>query len=115
MMNLLEKLKSLLGVDGSEKDILLQFALDRAEDTICNYCRISDVPEGLETVWLSMAMDFYRTEGYGNEAVPSEVKSITEGDVSVSFGSMASATENAAVSWIKSYEPQLRRYRKAGW
>lgn len=112
MLTRLEKLKLLLGIEEEEKDTILSFALMRTEDMICNYCRLHSVPKGLETLHLNMAMDLYRGENFGQEEKEGNVKSITEGDVSVSFED-TQQKENTA--FLNNYTAELDRYRKAGW
>lgn len=112
MLTRLEKLKLLLGIEEEEKDTILSFALMRTEDMICNYCRLSAVPKGLETLHLNMAMDLYRGENFGQEEKEGNVKSITEGDISVSFED-TQQKENTA--FLNNYTAELDRYKKAGW
>ena len=111
----LAKLKAILGISDDTKDSILTFALEKVRDMICNYCRINDIPEGLGNVQLSMAMDIYRSESLGQEKAEGTVKSMTEGDVSVSFGSAVSSSENPGMDFLKNYTAQLNRYRKVGW
>lgn len=89
--------------------------LDKVSDMVCNYCNIDDVPKGLENVMLNMAVDLYRAESLGQEQAEGSVKSITEGDVTVSFASASSASENLGMTFLKDYTAQLNRYRKLGW
>lgn len=105
-----EKLKTLLGIKGEEKDVYAEFALDSAEETIKNYCHIGEVPAGLHTTMMRMAMDIYRNERYGESGVPQTVKSVSEGDTSTSFGTVE--TGGYAESVLKCYKAQLNRYRK---
>lgn len=82
---------------------------------VCNYCNIKVVPKGLENVMLNMAIDLYRAENLGQEQAEGTLKSITEGDVTVAFGSASSASENAGMGFLKDYTAQLNRYRKFKW
>jgi len=111
------KLKILLGIQEDEsKEFLAEFAYEQAGDMVKNYCRIDTVPAALENVVLSMAIDLYRSQNLGGEdAATGPVKSISEGDVSVSFGSAASTSDNPAMKFLKDYMAQLDRFRKAGW
>ena len=111
----LTKLKSLLGISDSSKEILIEFALEKAKDMICNYCRIDSVPTALENVQLSMAMDIYRSDSLGKEQVEGTVKSMTEGDVSISFSSAFGSGESSGTGFLKSYTIQLDKFRKLGW
>lgn len=113
--NRLERLKQLIGVKNEEKDPALLFALDKTEDMILNYCNIQKIPEKLEKVMLNMAVDLYRAESLGQEQAEGTVKSITEGDVTVSFASASSVSENLGMTFLKDYTAQLDRYRKLKW
>ena len=99
-----ELLDKLLG-GGIDPEILL-FALERARELILGYCRLKELPAGLEIT---------RAEQPGKAQTVGAVKSITEGDVSVSYGSAASAAENGGMAFLKDYAKILDRYRKAGW
>lgn len=105
-----EKLKSLLGITGDEKDVLVGFAIENAEETVKNYCHIEEVPEGLSNTVIRMAMDIYRKEQPGESETPLAVKSISEGDTSTSFGTPE--TGGYAESVLKDYKIQLNRYRR---
>ena len=111
----INKLHILLGIAEGEKEEILGFVLDKTSDMICNYCRRESVPAALETVQLNMCVDMYRAESLGQENAQGIVKSISEGDVSVSFGSASAVSENPSMEFLKSYEVQLNRFRKAGW
>ena len=111
----INKLHKLLGFEEGEKEEIFGFVLDKTRDMICNYCRMSAVPAELENIQLNMAVDMYRAESLGQENAQVIVKSISEGDVSVSFGSASAVSENPSTEFLKSYEVQLNRFRKAGW
>lgn len=104
-----DKLKALLGINGGEKDVLVEFALNNAEETVRNYCHIDEIPDGLSTTVLRMAADIYRNEQLGNTDVPQAVSSVKIGDTSTSF--KTSATEYVE-SIMKNYKTVLNRYRK---
>ena len=104
-----DKLKALLGITDKEKDILVEFALENAEETIKNYCHIEEIPPGLSTTVLRMAGDIYRNEQMGSAEVPQSVSSITVGDTSTSF--KTSGTEFSE-SIMKNYKAALNRYRR---
>lgn len=106
----LEILKRLLGIPDGEKDGILEFALNDAEETVKNYCNLEEIPMGLEHTVLRMAMDIYRNEQFGDDSVPVTVKSISEGDTSTSFGTVESS--GYAQTLLKNYQKQLNRYRK---
>lgn len=115
MNPLLTKLKLLLGIKDESKTALLSFLIEKASDIICNYCNIEKVPKGLETMLLDMCIKMYRVKNLGQEESKMEVKSMTEGAVSVSFANAISENQNKAMDFLEDYRTQLNRYRKVGW
>lgn len=114
MVIVLERLKKLLGIADYSKDELLQFTIDNVTDMVLNYCNIPKVPEKLENIILSMCVDKYRAESLGSETSQGAVKSISEGDVSVSYGSAYSVSDNPGMEFLKGYKAQLDRFRRLG-
>lgn len=112
---MLEKLKILLGIEDNSKDYVLQLTIDIVTDMVLNYCHIKEIPSGLENIVVSMCIDKYRAENYGQENSEGKVKGISEGDVSVSFGSAFSISENPSMEFLKNYKSQLNIYRKVVW
>lgn len=110
---MLDKLKLLLGIKDDSKDATLEFTLDRVEEIIKNYCNITKIPEELNTTVLSMAMELYRLENFGNEEGKKEVKSIQVGDTTTTFET--SKDMNIAEELLKDYKAQLAPYRKVKW
>lgn len=110
------RFKRILGIapDDLTQDGNLEFILDDVAETICNYCNISKVPQGLQYTAYRMAMDLYRSEAVGEAEGPlGSVSSIKEGDVTTSFHqSVDSGFKN---SLLKDYAAQLNRYRKIAW
>lgn len=102
----MDKLKLLLGIDAADtsKDGLLELMLAEAEDFVLSYCFINAVPSGLQGLLPFMAADLYRAAEYGAETLPSDVKSVTEGDRSVSY-------EVNRLNVSEVLEPYLRRLR----
>ena len=114
VVNKLERLKKLLGIADDSKDEVLQFTIDNVMDMVLNYCNITEVPEKLENIILSMCVDKYRAESLGSEISQGAVKSISEGDVSVSYGSAYSVSDNPGMEFLKGYKAQLDRFRRLG-
>lgn len=106
--------KNLLGITGPDKDTVLQFVLDDIEETILNYCHVDTLPKGLVKTAYRMAIDLYRAEGFGQEAIESGVSSISEGGATVSFKSSNYDTSFTS-SLLKNYERQLMEYRRLKW
>lgn len=105
-----EKLKALLGVTEPENDVFIEFALNNAKEIATGYCCLDEIPEGLSTTVLRMAMDIYRNEQPGNECVPMAVKSISEGDTNTSFGVIEEKGYSESI--LKDYRKQLNRFRR---
>lgn len=111
-----ERLELLNKLVGGEADPeILQFVLTKGQDMILNYCRLKELPAALETVLINMCVDIYRAEQLGKAQVSGTVKSITEGDVSVTYASATSVSENKGMEFLKDYTKQLDRYRRMGW
>lgn len=115
MNPLLTKLKMLLGIKDESRSELLSFLIEETTDKICNYCNIEKVPKELETTLLSMCIRLYRTENLGQEETKREVKSMSEGAVSVSFDSAINENQGKAMDFLEDYTNQLNKYRKVGW
>lgn len=109
----LDRLKLLLGITGTEKDIFLEFALENAEEIVRNYCHVEEVPKELSTTVFRMSMDLYRSENIGNESGSETVKSISQGDTSVTLETSGGTDYKQSI--LKNYETQLRKYRKLVW
>lgn len=111
----LNKLKELLGIELTDnlKDTLLQFALEDVENIVKDHCNITEIPEGLNTTVIRMAMELYRNENLGDEGIAlGSVSSISEGITSTSFRSSASEFKD---SLLKDYKSRLNKYRKLVW
>ncbi len=102
----------------------LAFAVGRVEEKIRNFCNITEVPEGLFHTAVNMVCGEYLQQMYllgklDPEVFPAEaaVKSISEGDVSISFMDNASAEDKLAVfiEKLKSSESDLLAYRRLAW
>lgn len=106
-------LNKLLGGDADTE--ILDFILAKGEAMILNYCRLSALPEGLETLLLALCVDIFRAEQPGQAQASGSIKSVTEGDVYVSYSTATAVSENPAMDFLKDYRAQLNRYRKMGW
>ena len=111
----LNTLKMLLGVTDNSKDDILTFTMNKVTDMVLNYCNIDYIPDRLDNVLINMCIDMYRAESLGQEELQGPVKSITEGDVSVSFGNAQNVSDNPGMEFLKNYTLQLDRFRKARW
>lgn len=106
-------LNKLVGGDADAE--ILDFILAKGEDMILNYCRLETLPAGLERVLLNLCVDIFRAEQLGQAQASGSIKSITEGDVSVSYSTATAVSENPGMDFLKDYRAQLERYRKLRW
>ena len=107
---MLNTLKLLLNIDTEDngRNELLSFVIDDCENLITSSCHTDEVPTKLESLIPIMAADMWRRKGQGAEAAPKEIKSISQGDRSVSYQSTALDTE----AFLKEYEARLRPFRR---
>lgn len=68
------------------EEAALKGAIQRAEQTVMNYCNCESVPEELCFAVLDMAAGEYLLAVHCQGAEEGNVKSLSEGDMSVSFG-----------------------------
>ena len=109
----LEKLKQLLGITDDSKNSILEFTLERVENTIKNYCNIKEIPVELNNTILSMAMELYRIENFGSEEEGKDIKSIAVGDTTTTFE--AKSDKRISKELLKDYKAQLDPFRKLRW
>lgn len=108
-----ETLKMLLGITGTDKDLLIQFTIEDVTETILNYCHLSVLPGGLINTAYRMAIDLYRNECLGSaDATQGPVSSISEGDTTTSWRA-GDITFTSGL--LKNYRSQLNRYRCMSW
>lgn len=106
------RLKAILGIQDDNSNDILDFILERVHQAILIYCRTEELPNGLKTLYIAICADLYRAEGYGSAERPRELRSITEGDISLGYGE---APTNTGAELIKDYKAELERYRRCGW
>ncbi len=94
-------------------DFNLEYSLDSAISIIKNYCGIESIPEGLENTVIDMAVDIFKSGQYSGEYEGGRLKSITEGDISMSFGDML--YEQYGLSGVKNYEKRMMPFRRIKW
>lgn len=118
------------GLQDETQDGLLTLYVRETGRRIMDYCNLRKMPDGLIMTWAAMTVDLVKlNEGengdiLGSGAVSqSNVKSISEGDASISMGADSSATA-AALSGITdtyanevlhNYLPSLHRWRRIAW
>lgn len=115
-----------LGVAGAADDPLLDMVLTNVQWRIKNLSNLSEIPEGLESLAVSMAVGEYlnmkkcseQLEGFDLDAA---VKSIQEGDTNITFalGEGSSTPEqrlNSLIDYlINGRIGEIYRYRRLVW
>lgn len=115
-----------LGVTGATTDPLLDMVLTNVQWRIKNLSNLSEIPEGLESLAVSMAVGEYlnrkkcsgQLEGFDLDAA---VKSIQEGDTNITFalGEGSSTPEqrlNSLIDYlINGRIGEIYRYRRLVW
>ena len=116
-----------LGVAGAADDPLLDIVLNNVQWRIKNLSNLSEIPEGLESLAVSMAVGEYlnmkkcsgQLEGFDLDAAA--VKSIQEGDTNITFalGEGSSTPEqrlNSLLDYlINGRIGEIYRYRRLVW
>ena len=116
-----------LGVAGAADDPLLDIALNNVQWRIKNLSNLSEIPEGLESLAVSMAVGEYlnmkkcsgQLEGFDLDAAA--VKSIQEGDTNITFAlSEGSSTPEQRLNSLIDYLingriGEIYRYRRLVW
>lgn len=92
-VQVITKVKRRLKIKNNDADDILSEVVEQMGYKILLFCNISEIPASLLPVWASMCIDFLRrnhadnSDLFGDSAIQSgAAKSISEGDVSVSFG-----------------------------
>lgn len=116
-----------LGVAGAADDPLLDIVLNNVQWRIKNLSNLSEIPEGLESLAVSMAVGEFlnmkkcsgQLEGFDLDAAA--VKSIQEGDTNITFalGEGSSTPEqmlNSLIDYlINGRIGEIYRYRRLVW
>lgn len=115
---LLEKLKELKGVDDDKLDDVFLFAIEISINDVLIYCNvgIDEWPVGLNNTVIMMAIDLINESSYSFNADASEgeVKSLTEGDFSISKETKAEAYQKmtSAPTFSRNYRRKLNAFRR---
>lgn len=97
-MDLLTQVKTLLGITDDSKNGVLTYIVNLVTGLALRYCRLTAATDELNTVLTGMVVERYRANGYGQEAIPQQVSSITEGNETVSFMKARNVPENFILS-----------------
>lgn len=96
-------------------DEILLFVSERSIEMVKGYCNIEEVPKELKNVCVEIAMLLYDNENYGEEEKSVRLKSITEGNVSVSYQSETSSWREQKNVLLKPFLEELDKFRKMKW
>lgn len=109
-MTLLEQVKTLLGITGTDKDALLELLCGNVTAQVKTYCHVADVSDsGLQGLMADMIVNRYRARGYGQEAAPKTLSELKEGDVSFTYKTVQYDTTGELTDAEKK---ALSQYRK---
>lgn len=95
--------KTLLGFNDNKKDSVLLIIAADVSAAILAYCRLEVLPKSIYPLAAQMTAKSYRQNGYGTEEAPEDIKSITEGDRTVSL-------ERRNGSILSDYRARLKPY-----
>lgn len=116
---LLAELKKIKGIDGDGTDDVFLFALKTAIYDVLNYCHIEieDWPKALDSTTILMTIDLINEASFifkADAEAEGEVKSLTEGDFSISRETKADAYKKimSAPSFARNYRRNLNSFRR---
>lgn len=119
----LTKVKSLLGITGTDQDDLILFAIETVEDLILSYINQDTLPAPLEKPLIVMCVSYYKAAGLGTtQAAVGSVASVKRGDVQTTFATASSASGSASTFNLGAggddffgWRTVLNEYRKLRW
>lgn len=114
-MDVLEIVKAKVPADQLPSDTMLEMHIAEVRQAILTFCNRTDIPTDLVFVHANMVVDIITGE---NRKInqDTEVKSISEGDTVVQYGSSkVSASESSTQDILNNYKEQLFRFRKLRW
>ena len=117
---LLDKLKKAKGINDEENssEDVFSFAIETVINDVLNYCHFSveEWPEGIDYTVVLMTIDLLNETAltFNISESDGEVKSITEGDFSISKETKAEAYQKimSAPSFSKNYKRTLNNFRR---
>ena len=92
----------------------LDFACELVLEQICNYCNLTEVPDGLTNTAALMVRGLVNSVQLENENMQPTAKGVSRGDTSFSFATAAEQLAALASSgdFMTDYKAQLNAYRK---
>ena len=122
----LSKIKTRLQITTNDVDALIDEYIEEIGLRILHYTNLLEMPDGLLSVWSSMVIDLLRVnlansrDIFGDSVLETGgISSISEGDVSVSYGRGSTVADNIGGGTSKTiideivnnYANDLHRYR----
>ena len=119
----LEKVKALLGINGTDQDEVLLFVVQTVEDLVLSYINQDTLPAPLENALIVMCVSYYKAAGLGTtQAAVGPVASVKRGDVTTSFANASGASGSASTFNLGAdgqdffgWRTVLNEYRKVRW
>ena len=95
----------------------LEFACALVLEQICNYCNLTEAPDGLTNTAALMVRGLVNSVQLQNENMQPAAKGVSRGDTSFSFATAAEQLAALAGSgdFLTDYKAQLNSYRKMRW
>lgn len=104
-MNTIEKASLIYGKDTNAER--LDYAVKRSIGIVCRYCNINEISDdSLDDICAEIAADIYSRECEGDK-----LKSITEGDITMTFSDGASY----GLNYVNNYKAKLEKFRRFKW
>lgn len=91
-------------------DEIIDLEIEKAKTDICTYCNISVIPPGLINVVANLAFDYVNLRMQTKESDDKEVKSIQEGDTTITFNSNSTKIKSKK-SIFDDYLVTLNKFR----
>lgn len=95
----------------------LDFACELVLEQICNYCNLTETPDGLANTAALMVRSLVNSVQLENETMQPAAKGVSRGDTSFSFATAAEQMAALASSgdFLTDWKAQLNAYRKMRW
>lgn len=93
-MALLDDVKMLLGITDGSQDNLVTYIGNLVSGAAMRYCKLSVMPDDMETVLAGMVAERFRANQYGQSSTPQIVESIRDGEEELRFMKLRNAPEN---------------------
>ena len=99
-MDLFTQVKILLGIAVSDtsQDGIINYLVSYVTGLALRYCRLTASNSDIDTTLAPMIIERYRINGYGQEAAPQIVESVSEGNTSVHFRNPRNAPQSFVLS-----------------